>query len=105
MITPIVVRKGRTTVIQVALGFDVSSDTFTSEIRTDESPESDLLATWVVTFSTDGTDGELILTLDDSETTEIDRINGVMDLKRVSGGEPLDVFGAVPVTFKEGVTA
>lgn len=99
----IVVYKGRTCVIRVSLGIDVSADTITSEIRTAGNA---LIATWGVAFDGDGTDGELILTLDNSVTSTIEYSSGLMDLKRVSGGEPLPVFRyPVEVEFRETVTA
>ncbi len=101
----VIVHKGRTNVIQVYLGFDVLQDTFTSEIRVAKNSSSDLIAAWVVTFETDGSDGELILTLDDSVTTLITQSVGYMDLKRVSGGEPLPVFDEpLEVSFTNVVT-
>lgn len=102
----IIVHKGRTVVLPVSLGFDVSGDTITSEIRVDEDFESDLIASWNVSFATDGTDGELILTLDDSVTSEIDKSKGYMDLKRLTGGEPVAVFNdPLEVLFKNVITA
>lgn len=101
----VIVHKGRTNVVQVSLGFDVSQDIFTSEIRVAKNSSSDLIAAWVVTFETDGRDGELILTLDDSVTTLITQSVGYMDLKRVSGGEPLPVFDEpLEVLFTNVVT-
>lgn len=102
----IVVHKGRTVIVPVSLGFDVSNDVITSEIRTDKDAESDLIATWDVTYLTDGIDGELILTLDDSVTAAIEKSSGYMDLKRMSGGEPVNVFDdPLEVLFKETITA
>lgn len=102
----IVVHKGRTVIVQVSLGLDVSNDTITSEIRVDKSPDSELIATWNVTHATDGTDGELVLTLDDSVTKLIKKSTGYMDMKRVTGGEPVDVFDdPLEVLFKNPVTA
>lgn len=101
----LVIFKGRTMVVPVSLGYDASQDTFTSEIRTGKSRSSELIATWDVAFATDGTDGELILTLDDSVTAEITRSTGYMDIKRVTGGEPLPVFDdTLEVLFKNTVT-
>ncbi len=101
----VVVDKGRTVILPVSLGFDVSQDVFTSQIRVTKSSTSTLIATWVVTFATNGTDGELILTLDDSVTTSITQSIGYMDLKRVSGGEPLPVFNEpLEVVFNNVVT-
>lgn len=102
---PLVVYKGRTARVPVSLGFDVSDDTITSEIRVDKNFESELIATWDVEFLTDGTDGELILTLDDSVTAVIEKATGYMDLKRVSNGEPLPVFDdPLEVLFKNTIT-
>lgn len=103
MSEPIVVHKGRTNIVTVSLGIDVSDDTITSEIRTSSGV---LIASWVVTFDGDGTDGELILTLDDSVTAAVTYPAGIMDLKRVSAGQPLPVFNRpVEVEFRETVTA
>lgn len=101
----IVVYKNRTNILTMGLGFDVSGDTFSSEIRADEDINSTLIATWTVGFATDGVDGELVLTLDDSDLTDITVKKGYMDLKRTSGGEPLQVFAPVKVLFKDVVTA
>lgn len=89
---PIVVKRGKTVVVPVSMGFNVSDDGFTSPIHVDVDPESELISQWIVTFDTDGTDGELILTLDSTITTEIVQSSGYMDLNRVSGGTPLPVF-------------
>jgi hypothetical protein len=102
---PIQVHKGRTTVITVSLGYDVSDDVFTSEIRVDKDPTSDLIATWDISFVTDGTDGELRLSLDDSATVEVTKSKGYMDIKRVTSGEPVAVFDdPLEVLFKNVVT-
>lgn len=87
--------KNRTNIVPCSLGFNVSGDTFESQIRAEPNPESELIAEWEVTFKegSDGSDGELILTLDDSITSEITQSIGYMDLKRITGGEPLAVFG------------
>lgn len=100
------VYKGRTNVLRISLGYDVSTDTITSEIRVEKDFGSTLIATWSVAFETDGVDGELILTLDNSVTALIDKTTGYMDLKRVTGGEPVPVFDdPIEVLFKETVTA
>lgn len=102
----IVIHKGRTNKFTVGLGFDVSGDELTSEIRVKESQGSTLLATFVVTFITDGTDGELLLTLDDSAVATVQHATGYMDIKRLTGGEPVSVFDApLPVEFRGTVTA
>lgn len=100
------VYRSRTVILPVSLGFDVSEETITSEIRVAQSPTSDLIATWTVTNKTDGTDGEIILTLDDEITSEIVQTIGYMDLKRMSGGEPLSIFSEpLQVVFLDPVTA
>jgi hypothetical protein len=105
MANTIVVHKGRTNIIACDMGMDVSADTITSEIRSEPDVSSPLLATWEVTFLTDGTDGELVLTLDDVITGQIKANSGYMDIKRVSGGEPLPVFDKpLEVTFRGSVT-
>jgi hypothetical protein len=103
MSNTIIVYKGRTNIITVSLGMDVAGDTLTSEIRTAAGA---LIATWDVTFDADGHDGELILTLQETVTATIAYPTGLMDLKRVSGGEPLPVFDRpLEVEFRESVTA
>jgi len=96
------VYKNRTNVIFVSLGFDVSGDTITSEIRTQSGT---LIATWTVAFVSDGSDGEIKLTLDNSALSAVMYSNGFMDFKRVSGGEPYPIIKApVEVEFIDSVT-
>lgn len=102
----VVVHKGRTNTLIIRLGYDISSDTFSSEIRSEPYVEAPLLATWTVSFLTDGTDGELSLVLDDVVTAQITASSGYMDLKRIAGGEPVPVFDKpLEVTFRGTVTA
>jgi hypothetical protein len=102
----VTVKKGRTKTLPVGLGYDVSGDELESEIRVGKTRQSELIATWTVSYLTDGTDGELILTLDDTITGAIERSSGWMDLKRVSNGEPIAVFDEpLEVVFEESVTA
>lgn len=102
----IIVHKGRTNILLVGVGYDVSNDVITSQIRVDKSRISQLIATWQVSFVTDGTDGELMLTLDDSVSGPIVKSTGWMDLKRVTGGEPVNVFDEpLEVLFREPVTS
>lgn len=101
----IVVFKGRTNTVALSLGIDVSEETITSQIRTEPDLSSPLIAEWDVTNETDGTDGELILTLDDTITSEIRVNSGYMDVKRISGGEPFAVFDRpLEVIFRGSVT-
>jgi hypothetical protein len=103
MSDPIIVHKDRTNVVTVSLGYSVVGETITSEIRTESGV---LIATWTVTFDGDGSDGELILTLDNAITSAVTYPRGLMDLKRVSNGEPLPVFDMpLEVEFRESVTA
>ena len=104
----ITIHKGRTNQVLVSLGYDVSGDTLTSEIRTEQDQESALLATFTVGFVTTGVDGELVLTLDNSAFTPevLTRSYGFMDIKRVKNGEPYSVFAEpVEVVFQGTVTA
>lgn len=106
MSNQVVVQKGRTNTIIVKMGFDVSADTFTSEIRSEPDVESTLIAAWSVAWVTDGTDGDLKLTLDNTVTGAIDANSGYMDLKRVTGGEPVAVFDQpLEVLFRGTITA
>lgn len=98
--------RGRTAVVPVSLGYDASSETFTSELRAEKDRNSTLLATWVVSFATDGVDGELVLTLDDTTTNNIVKNVGYMDIKRISNGEPLNVLDEpIEVLIKTPITA
>lgn len=69
--------------------------------------DSPLIMTWDVDFLTDGTDGKLILTVDETITAEISANSGYMDLKRVvPGGNPITIFDRpIEVTFRGVVTA
>jgi hypothetical protein len=105
MTSKVIVHKNRTNIITVSMGLDVSADEITSEIRSEPDVNSPLIAAWNVTFKTDGSDGELILRLDDLETSQIKANSGYMDLKRVIDGEPYAVFDmALEVSFRGSVT-
>ncbi len=100
------VYKDRTTTVSVDLGFDVSNDTLTSEIRAEKDKDSTLIATWAVSFLTDGTDGKLLLVMDNSNVANVLQTSGWTDIKRVTGGEPVPVFSKpVRVRFQDSVTA
>lgn len=106
MADKVVVHKARTNTLIVDLGEDVSADTFTSEVRAEPDHESTLLMTWTVAFETDGNDGRLKLTVDNTITAQIDVDSGYMDVKRVTGGEPVPVFDRpLEVTFRGVATA
>jgi hypothetical protein len=103
MVNKIVVVKHRTNTITVSLGYDVSDDTFMSEIRVGPNRDSSLIATWAVSFATDG---ELILTMAASVAGQIDENGGYMDIKRITGGASVPVWDLpLPVEIKESVTA
>lgn len=101
----VIVHKGRRNTLTVSLGIDVSTNTITSQVRQLPDQNSALIMTWVVTFATDGTDGELILTVDDSVTAGIKENSGYMDLKRLVGGDAIPVFSRpLEVEFVGSVT-
>ncbi len=106
MSNEVVVHKGRFNTLPVFLYMDVEGETFTSEIRTQPTQESELIAPWEVEFLTDGSDGVLILTMDELVTAGILQASGYMDLKRITGGEPVSVFEMpLEVLFRGTVTA
>lgn len=106
MYSPVVVQVGRTNVVGVSVGRDLSNSVLTSEIRKSKSVDSALIATWEVTPATDYTDGNVVLTLDDSDTVGIQHKSGYMDIKEVVDGEPVSVFKEpLPVSFEGVVTA
>ncbi len=107
MSTPLVVHKGRTAIVQVSLGIDVSADTIESQIRAEPDQSSAFIAEWIVSYPSggDGSDGELVFTLDDTFTSQITANSGYMDIKRVSGGEPYAVNDKpIRVIFQGTVT-
>jgi hypothetical protein len=105
MSNKVIVHKGRTNTLTVDLGINVSADTFTSEIRSEPDSSSPLIATWIVTFATNGADGKLVLKMDDVITAQIKANSGYMDLKRVTGAEPVPVFDRpLEVSFRGTVT-
>lgn len=106
MASKVIVHKGRTVVVTVSLGINVSADTFTSQIRAEPDAASTLIATWTVAKIGGGTTGELTLTLDNTLTAAITADSGYMDLKRVVGTEPIQVFDKpLEVEFRGTVTA
>lgn len=100
----VVVRKGRTTKLPVKLMYDVSQDVITSQIRRGRNVNTQLIATWDVDFVSDGTDGFLMFTLDNEVTAEIEEDIGYMDVKRITAGEPVHVFGPIQVEFRSVIT-
>ena len=112
MSNAVVIHKGRTKTILLRLGEDVSppqgqtiDDVIKSEIRAAPDIGALLIATWVPSYVSDGTDGEVLLTLDNTITSQITQLEGYMDIKRTKDGEPIPVFDApLPVEFRGSVT-
>lgn len=98
----LIVYKSRTNVFVVSLGYDVSADTITGKIKTESGEE---IAEWDIANVTDGTDGKITLTLDNSVTADIEHARGITDLKRIKAGEPYQIFAKpLEVEFREVVT-
>ena len=97
------VYKHRTNIVPVSMGFDVSSETITSQIRVDPDEDSLLIAEWTVEFVSDGTDGELTLTLTQTDLADVTQTRGWMDMKRDSGGLWFPVFSKPLEVFFQGV--
>lgn len=106
MSNEVIVHKGRTNVITVDMGEDLTGITVTSEIRSEPEQSSTLIATWTVTFLTTAAAGILKLTLDNTITSTITATRGYMDLKKMVAGEPMAVFDRpLEVSFRGTVTA
>jgi hypothetical protein len=104
-VEPIIVHRKRTKVLTVSLARDISDESFESQIREGKDSESELIATWDIAFLTDGTDGELVFTLDDAVTTNVEKARGWMDIKQITGSEPISVFDEpLEVLFKNPIT-
>lgn len=104
MTAPIIIHRGRTERVTVRLGYSVASDVITSQIRVGISPSATKIADFVVTVTPDGR--TIYLDLDNSVTENITQTGGYMDIKRVTGGEPVNVLDSpIPVVFRNVVTA
>lgn len=102
----IVLFKNRTNRFKVNLGIDVSGDTFTCQVREKAIVSAPLIATATSVLPvTTGVDGMLYVLFDDNTLNAVTAKSGYLDLKRMSGGEPLPVFAPVKVKFQEVVTA
>lgn len=108
MSNQLIVYKGnRTNVVSVNLGQDVSGATITSQIRAKPDFESTLIANWVISYPPggDGSDGELIFTLDNTFSSQITANSGYMDIQMIVAGEPYPVFDhLIEVVFEGTVT-
>lgn len=89
---PVEVERGKTIVLAISVGFNVSSFEFLCEMRQNQSPESTIIATWDVSFETDGKNGELVALLDNSITAALVPNIAWLFLYRVSGSTHLPVF-------------
>lgn len=104
----VVIFRNRTTIVQVNLGFDVSADELISEVRKGKTTEDELIVAWDISFLTDGHDGKCLFKIDDSVVADVpeDQVDGWMDVKRISGGEPLPVLAKpIKAIFRDVVTA
>lgn len=106
MYKPIYIRVGRHNTVAVRFDGDISTEVLTSEIRKEKSKTSELIATFTPSFATDGTDGILLLTLDQTASDGITFTNGWMDIKKIEDGKSTSAFQhPVPVIFEGVVTA
>lgn len=102
----VIVHIGKRNVVTVDLHKDVSSDTVTSQIRTQPTTNAPLIAEWDVNFLTDGTDGKLVLSIEYLVSSQIKAKTGFMDIKIVVNDHPMPLFDKpLPVVFRDGVTA
>jgi hypothetical protein len=102
----LIIHRNRTNRVPLGLGYDVSGDTITSHIKATVDPAAPPLCEWDVIFLTDGTDGELVLILEEASLSAVTQRYGFMDLKRTSGGEDFSVFlEPLKVKFQGVVTA
>lgn len=104
MSNEILVYKNRYNVVTVDLGYDVTGETLTSEIRSEPSVDSVLIATWNVIVD-DAATGQLTLTLDTIATAQIKASSGFMDVKRTDGVEAVPAWEKpIEVSFQGSVT-
>jgi hypothetical protein len=102
----LVVHKGRLNRVIIELVGNISTSSFASEIRSEPNSDSPLLATWTVAFLTDGTDGKLLLSLDEVASAQITALSGYMDVKRTFAGSVYPEFDKpIEVRFQGTVTA
>ena len=105
MSNTVVVHKGRNNTVDVNLFQDITGDVFSSEIRTEASRDSTLIAYWNVTVI-DEESGELSLYLGSTTTGYIRQQAGYMDLKRVTEDGSIEAVFDQPirVIFRGTVT-
>jgi hypothetical protein len=90
--------------ITVNLGFDLSTNTIVSQIRTQPKRDAPLVADWEVEI-VDASTGELTLTMTETVSGAIDVEKGYMDILRLVGTEPYPVFDTpLEVSIRDVVT-
>lgn len=105
MLDRITVHKHRATVISFGFGIDLSQDTLTSQIRDSKNSTGNDLGFWDIQPLTDGTDGRYVFTFSPEKATLVTVDKGYMDVKRVSGGQPLTLMNRIlTVEFKDVIT-
>lgn len=99
------VYKQRTNIYEfVFFGMDLSEDVITSQIRRGRSTTSHKIVEFEIRPKTDGKDGRFIFTIDDSNLQSITDVMGYLDIKRMSGGEPLPVLESpIEVVFQKAL--
>lgn len=101
----LVVYKNRTNIITVRLGYDITGDTLTSQIREQPDQDAAFIAEWDVDV-VDAALGEITMTLTPTDLVGVTQVRGFTDIKRVSSGQSLPVFtDAIQVEFRGTVTA
>jgi len=109
MSNTLTVHKNRANTVQVSLNQDLSDPDLEvgAEIRTNPSVDAELIVTWDVSYFTDGTDGKLVLRLDEATSAAITHSSGYMDIKiEVEGVDQGPVFDKpIEVSFIGSVTA
>lgn len=103
-VATLIVAKTKTVIVPISLGFNVVGWVFTADLRATVVATSALIATWIVTFDTDGKDGELIATLQDTITSGLTVGTAYMRLKRIIPSPTLEIFGEPVLTSIQNPT-
>ena len=105
MSNEVIVHRNRYNVVTVDLGYDVTGETLTSEIRSEPKVDSPLIVAWDLTVN-DAATGKLTLIIDTTAAAQIKAASGFMDIKRQSGVEDIPAWDEpIEVTFQGSVTA
>lgn len=101
----VIVHKHRVNELTINLGFNITGDTITSEIRSQPSQDGPLVATWTVTII-NATTGEIKLAMNAAVSGGINVETGWMDLKWVHSGSAKAIFESpLEVSIRDTVTA